>query len=337
MLKLHKNMFIGVLSAGLLLGGTALFNVSTANAASPGKSQQMIGFQTGMGGQGQPTMMFQLGAPMRQQPNQQQKNQQQFNKQQVKQLNQKPVQQQPVQQQPVQQQQPPIEQFAQGGQMCEATGGNLISQVAAILDVDEQTIIAALQSGQTLVEIAEDYDVSEDELLEQLEELQSDAIDDAVDAGILTDDQADTLKEQLSERLEQIVEGINTMPNNNVGSNDASVSDIENTLDNYFEDAGDNYFGDDGIDVTISLDGDEDDLAYRVTLDFDDAVDYEDLTDISQTKLKTFLSAVKSKIKAEIADTDLQDADIMGKAVDNDNSSYYVEYDGSSYTFSWDD
>jgi len=59
------------------------------------------------------------------------------------------------------------------------------------------------------------------------------------------------------------------------------------------------------------------------------------LEDISKTKLKTFLNAVKSKISTKINDTDFEDASITGKAVDNDNSSYYIKYKGNSYTYSW--
>ncbi len=318
MLKLRKNVFIGALTAGLLLGGTALSNVPSANAAaSQGSYQQKMGFQAGMGGQGQSNRMNQFSAPMWQQFNQQQFNQQQFNQQQL-----------------------PGGQYAQGGQMSGFAGGNIVSQVADILDVEEETISEALQDGQTLVEIAEDYDVSEDALLEQLEDLQSEAIDDAVDAGAITDDQADQLKDQLSERLEQIVKGTNTMLNNNVSydtSYDISISDIKDTLNDYFEDAGDDYFSDDGIDVSIRLSGDEDDLVYTVKLDFSNSDNYEDLTDVSETELESFLNAVESKIKTEIDGTDYEDAGITGKLVDNDNSSYYVKYNGSTYTFGWDD
>ncbi|GBF34670.1 hypothetical protein DCCM_3790 [Desulfocucumis palustris] len=87
----------------------------------------------------------------------------------------------------------------------------------------------------------------------------------------------------------------------------------------------------------MSLDGDEDELAYNVTLDFDAADDYDNLTDISETNIKTFLNAVKSKINTEVDGTDYEGADIKGKAVDNDKSGYYVKYNGSTYTYSWDD
>jgi outer membrane murein-binding lipoprotein Lpp len=117
---------------------------------------------------------------------------------------------------------------------------------------------------------------------------------------------------------------------------DTSISEIRDALYDAFEDAGDEYFDDDGIDVSISLSGDEDDLAYTIKLDFDDADDYDDLRDTSESDIKSFLNAVKSEIEDQIEDTDYEDADITGKLVDYDTSSYYVKYNGSSYTFSWD-
>ncbi|OPX85740.1 MAG: hypothetical protein A4E53_03383 [Pelotomaculum sp. PtaB.Bin104] len=217
-------------------------------------------------------------------------------------------------------------------------GQNIIAQAASILDVDEQTILEALKDGQTLAEISEDYDVSEDELLEQLAEQQSDAIDEAVDNGTLTESQASNLKDNLDEFLHAIVNGFKNSDDESVDEdnddNDTSLSDVEATLNDYFEGAGDEYFGDDGIVVTISLEGDEDELAYQVSLDFSDAVDYDNLTEITQTDLETFLDAVKSEIDANIDDTDFENADITGSAVDDNNSGDYVEYDGSSYTFS---
>jgi hypothetical protein len=162
---------------------------------------------------------------------------------------------------------------------------------------------------------------------------------DAVNSRVLITDDTSSLKEQLAQKDAQIktLQSQITQLNTKISEDDNDLSDIEDTLNNYFEDRADDYFDDDGIDVTISLDGDEDDLAYTVKLDFDDADDYSDLTDVSETDLKTFLNAVKSKINSEIEDTDYEDADLTGKLLDNDTSSYYVKYNGSSYTFSWDD
>ncbi|MDD4802515.1 MAG: stalk domain-containing protein [Syntrophomonas sp.] len=138
----------------------------------------------------------------------------------------------------------------------------------------------------------------------------------------------------LQDKIADLQSRINTL---NENTSDDDLSDIEDTLDNYFEDAGTDYFDDGGIDVTLSLSGDEDDLAYTIKLDFSSADDYDDLTEVSQSDLKYFLNAVKSKINSEKDGTDFDDAGLTGKLYDSDHSSYYVKYNGSSYTYSWDE
>ena len=71
-------------------------------------------------------------------------------------------------------------------------------------------------------------------------------------------------------------------------------------------------------------------------LDFSDADDYDKLSELDESDIETFLTAVEAEIIDEIDGTDYEDADITGKLVDNDRSSYYVTYDGSDYTYSWD-
>jgi hypothetical protein len=114
-----------------------------------------------------------------------------------------------------------------------------------------------------------------------------------------------------------------------------SISQIKTTLNNYFDTAGNDYFSDDGIITTISLSGDVSDLAYSIKLDFSNANDFSNLTSVSQTKAQSLMIAVKSKINTELAGTSYADANLTGKLVDNDNSGYYVTYNGSSYTFSY--
>jgi hypothetical protein len=243
MFKLGKKVFVGVLAAGFLLVGTGLLNASAAHAATgQEKSQTISNLQTEKGNQGQLNTDPQSGAPEqqtkqpqpdqqepKQQPGQPQPTQQQPKQQQPKQQvpKQQPDQQQPKQQEPKQQpvqpqskqqepkqqpvqpqptQQPPVQPQYVPESQFDLAGGNLIYQTADILNVDAKIIIARLKNGRTLAEIAEDYGVSEGELLYELERLQRDAVDDAVAAGSLTHKQADKLKGQLAERLENIVE-----------------------------------------------------------------------------------------------------------------------------------
>lgn len=118
-------------------------------------------------------------------------------------------------------------------------------------------------------------------------------------------------------------------------NNRTVVNNIENTLEDSFKDVGDEYFNDEGIEVQISLNEDDEDLVYTVKLDFDDAKDYDKLTDLTKTNIESFLNAFENKIKTEIVGTDFEDADISGKLVDDDHSTYYVKSTGSSYTYSW--
>jgi YHS domain-containing protein len=117
--------------------------------------------------------------------------------------------------------------------------------------------------------------------------------------------------------------------------NMVDVGDIEDALFDKFEDAGMDYFGDGGIDVSIDLSGDEDDLFYTIKLDFTNADDYANLTEISKADLEDFLDAVNSRINSEIDGTVYEDAELTGKLQDNDNASYNVKYNGRNYTFSW--
>lgn len=170
---------------------------------------------------------------------------------------------------------------------------------------------------------------------------------DAVNNQVLITDNSSSLETQLAQKDAQIKTLQTTISELNAkiddledeidNDDDTDIDEIEDTLYDYYEDAGDDYFDDDGIDVTISLSGDEDDLAYTIKLDFSDASDYDDLTDLNQSDIKSFLKAVTSRINSEIDGTDYEDADIAGKLVDDDNSSYYVKYNDGSYTFSWND
>ncbi len=89
--------------------------------------------------------------------------------------------------------------------------------------------------------------------------------------------------------------------------------------------------------ASISLNGDDEDINFTVKLDFSKSNEYDDLRDVSTSKIRSFLSAVKSRIEYEIEDTDCEGADISGRLYDNDRNSYYVDYSKSgSCSYSWD-
>lgn len=130
----------------------------------------------------------------------------------------------------------------------------------------------------------------------------------------------------------------NTNSNTNTtNTSSKTLNDFQTNLNNFFEDAGDDYLDDDGIEFNIGLSGSTAELVYNITLDFDDADDYDRLTQVDQSDVKSLLNIVKSKISSEISVTDYKNANITGKLSDQDNSNYYVKFNGSTYSFSWDE
>lgn len=116
---------------------------------------------------------------------------------------------------------------------------------------------------------------------------------------------------------------------------DEDLSDIADEVEDYFIDAGDTYFVDEGISIDISLTGDEDQIEYLIKLDFRYA-DYSDsLEDLADSRVQSLMNAVKKRISSEADGTYFEDAKIIGKLRDSRDSSLYVEYDGRSYDFSY--
>lgn len=117
------------------------------------------------------------------------------------------------------------------------------------------------------------------------------------------------------------------------GSDD--LGDIEEAIIDYFEDAGDEYFDDEDLEFSISLKGDDEDIDCQIEIDFAYSNEYDDLSDLSKTKIRSFLSDVFDEIEDEIEDTFFEDADVVITLEDEDDSRLNVEYDGTSFDFSW--
>jgi len=212
--KINKKKFISALTLVCLLGWSTALSTTVANAApmqknpqrgpgfqtqAPGSQApgfqtqapgfQTSGFQTPMEGQSILNIFLQFYIPDRQNGQQNGLFLRLEDEQQNKGL-------------------PPEQQLGpqNGRQDRQQPFFNIISLVADVLDVDEQTIIDELQAGSTLVEIAESYDISESDLLAELEDRIEDAIDDALTVGIITKTQADEMKSKLAESLTQALE-----------------------------------------------------------------------------------------------------------------------------------
>lgn len=85
-------------------------------------------------------------------------------------------------------------------------GGNVVQETAAILGVEQSVITDALKEGTTLLQIAQERGLSEEDYLQKLVDVQTAAIDAQVTAGTLTQDQADQAKSGLSDRLKRQIE-----------------------------------------------------------------------------------------------------------------------------------
>lgn len=83
---------------------------------------------------------------------------------------------------------------------------DLLKQTASILGVEESAVTAQLEQGLTWVQIAAAAGLSEEDYLAKLAAAQSAALDEAVTAGKLTQDQADKLKSGLSAQLKNQIE-----------------------------------------------------------------------------------------------------------------------------------
>jgi cell division protein FtsB len=139
---------------------------------------------------------------------------------------------------------------------------------------------------------------------------------------------------KLQATIDQLNATIADLQNKRTG--DADLDDIEDNLNDYFEDAGYDYFKDDDLVFSINLSGDEDEIEYDIEVDCGDSTKYDDLRDLSTSKIEDFLEDVEAEIQDEVDGTDYEDAKITGELVDSDYSRYYVKYNGRTYSFSWD-
>lgn len=139
---------------------------------------------------------------------------------------------------------------------------------------------------------------------------------------------------QLKAKIDELNATIADLQKKRTTSN-ADLDDIEDALNDYFEDAGYDYFTDDKLVFTITLSGDEDDIAYEVKVDFKSSKKYDDIRDLSKSKIENFLDDLEEELADEIDGTDYEDADITGKMTDKGNTRYYVKYNGRTYSYSW--
>ncbi|MDO3676846.1 hypothetical protein [Paenibacillus ehimensis] len=85
-------------------------------------------------------------------------------------------------------------------------GVNILKETATLLNLDEQTLMDELKQNKTLAQVAQEKaGLTEDVLIQKLTEAETKAIDEAVSAGTITQEQADKRKADLADRLKQAV------------------------------------------------------------------------------------------------------------------------------------
>ncbi|SEB79598.1 hypothetical protein [Paenibacillus sp. GP183] len=83
---------------------------------------------------------------------------------------------------------------------------NVVGEAAAILGVKPIWILDEMKKGLTLVKIAEEEGLNQNEFLEQLTELETRNINEAVESGQIPQKHADALLEGMADRLSKALE-----------------------------------------------------------------------------------------------------------------------------------
>lgn len=104
-------------------------------------------------------------------------------------------------------------QYGGCGLQVGRTFGSMAQQVAQFLGIDLSQLIAARQSGQSLVQIAEERGSSEQALVDYVVGQRSAQIDQLVEDGKITRAQADLQKQFMAERVKENVNRTTVGPN----------------------------------------------------------------------------------------------------------------------------
>ncbi len=90
--------------------------------------------------------------------------------------------------------------------------GGLVALVAEELGVDSDEVVAALESGDTLAEFVEAKGGSVETIIDAFIAQRQDALDQAVEAGRLTEEQAAAMVERMRVEVEEHLQGESDMP-----------------------------------------------------------------------------------------------------------------------------
>lgn len=85
-------------------------------------------------------------------------------------------------------------------------GGNLLSETAEVLGMEQSEIQTQLEAGKTFADIAEGKGLTKEVFLQKLIDLETSKIEERLSEGKLTETQAAEQKEKLSDRLEKAID-----------------------------------------------------------------------------------------------------------------------------------
>jgi hypothetical protein len=104
-------------------------------------------------------------------------------------------------------------QFPGQGRGMHRMEGN--AQLLSLLKIDQATLQKERQSGKSLVEIAKEKGVSEQQVMDAVIEQRTANIDAAAAAGRMTKERADELKAAMTEQVKQMVNSKDCIPGSN--------------------------------------------------------------------------------------------------------------------------
>ncbi|MEW9697897.1 hypothetical protein [Paenibacillus sp. SI8] len=81
----------------------------------------------------------------------------------------------------------------------------IVEESAALLGIDKEALVKSLKGGKSIVEVAAEKGVSEQDLTAKLQQLRTGKIESAVKDGKLTADQGEHMKQRLDEHLKFIL------------------------------------------------------------------------------------------------------------------------------------
>lgn len=90
-------------------------------------------------------------------------------------------------------------------------GGQAVKHSADILGIEQSALMEEMKEGKTLLQIAEEKGLTQEQFLEQLTSAVEQSIDTALSEGKITQEQADKQKEGLKDRLSEEIQNTKLM------------------------------------------------------------------------------------------------------------------------------